>query len=228
MSIHPIICCFRGRRTPSGPFSLQELLRAISVMALLVSMVSTTWAGPLPAVHDEQDLGKRLLGQPVVVYNRPYTAPCFADYVPRREEVNNSFAMAMARNEYEPMQVGLYVPSGAKALRDIHLEVQCDIPSKIGYIYYIPKEELSWTADIQEDRGKPWQGKRAVLPMFVIPKNQMTSLEPGRSGAFWITFKTDEKLRPGDYQGKMEVYAAGKLLQAVPFVIKVYPFLLPR
>jgi len=228
MRNYSFMCCFRGRSTPIGSFTFQLLLMPISVMTLLMSMLSAAWAGPLPAVHDEQDLGKRLLGQPVVVYNRPYTAPCFADYVPNREEVNKDFAFAMARNEYEPMQVGLYVPRTAKALADVQIEVQCDIPSRIGYIYYQPEKELGWLKDMPMDRGKPWQGKRAVLPLYVMPLDRLGRIEPGHSGSFWITFQTDSDIVPGSHEGLIKLRASGKLLSSIRFAIEVHPFFLPR
>ena len=207
----------------------------LCMFAVILMLAASTWAGPLPAISYEQDLPDGDLAREVVIYSRSSTAPCFADYVPSDEEVVRNvqfgqapFALSMAGNEYEPMQVGLYVPSGAETLRDVRLEVHCNIPSKTGHIYYHPKDELSWHGDMPADRDKPWRGKRSVLPMFVIPTNLIDAIEPGRSGAFWVIFKTSEKLRPGDYRGWMEIYAGDKLLESVPFAIKVYPFLLPR
>ena len=199
-----------------------------SVFLAVLMPAALILAGPLPPVNNEQDLTEQDLAREVVIYNRNSTAPCFADYVPSDEEVRAPFALSMAGNEYESMQVGLYVPSGSEAVRNIRLQVHCDIPSTVGYIYYQPEDELSWTGNLDEDHGQPWQGKRSVLPMFVIPKIRITAVEPGRSSAFWVTFKTNERVSPGNYRGSMKIHAGGKLLESVPFVIKVYPFLLPR
>ena len=56
----------------------------------------------------------------------------------------------MAQNEYEPMQVGLYVPKGKAALKNVTLEVKCTVRFRIGHIYYTPVEELSWMTDTSE------------------------------------------------------------------------------
>ena len=42
----------------------------------------------------------------------------------------------MARDEYGPMQIGLYVPRQKRALRDVRIQVGCDLPHRIGRIYY--------------------------------------------------------------------------------------------
>ena len=203
-----------------------KMLRLL--LAFLIMLPASGRAGLLPPINDEGALAEQDRSAPVVIYNRSYNAPCFADYVPDVEEVLAPFVLRMARNEYEPMQVALYVPSGAAPLQDVHVKVNADIPSTIGHIYYQPKEELAWVADLEVDRGKPWEGKRDVLPQFVIPKGRIATIEPTRNGVFWITFKTDETISPGLHRGTVEVYASARLLRSVPFLIRVYPFSLPR
>ena len=200
----------------------------LSLLAFLLMLPASGRAGPLPPVNDERGLAEQDRTAPVVIYNRSCNAPCFADYVPDVEEVLAPFVLRMARNEYEPMQLALYVPSGATPLQDVHVKVHADIPSTIGHIYYQPKEELDWVGDLETERGKPWEGKRDVLPQFVIPKDRIATIEPARNGVFWITFKTDETVSPGIHRGKIEVYASAKLLRSVPFLVRVYPFSLPR
>ena len=200
----------------------------LPLVAFLLLVPASGRAGPVPPVNDERDLAEQDRNSSVVIYNRSTTAPCFADYVPDVEEVLAPFVLRMARNEYEPMQLALYVPGGANPLQDVRVEVHADIPSKIGHLYYQPRETLEWVSDLDTDRGKPWEGKRNVLPHVVIPRNQIDTIEPARNGVFWITFKTDETIAPGVHRGKNEVYAADKLLRSVPFLIKVHAFSLPR
>ena len=200
----------------------------LPLLAFLLLVPASGRAGPVPPVNDERDLAEQDRNSPVVIYNRSTTAPCFADYVPDAEEVLAPFLLKMARNEYEPMQLALYVPGGANPLQDVRVEVHADIPSTIGHLYYQPRETLEWVSDLDTDRGKPWEGKRDVLPHVVIPRNQIDTIEPARNGVFWITFKTDETIAPGIHRGKIEVYAADELLRSVPFLIRVHAFSLPR
>ena len=200
----------------------------LPLFAFLFILPASGRAGPLPRVNDERDLAEQDRTAPVVVYNRSCNAPCFADYVPGVEEVLAPFVLRMARNESEPMQVALYVPSGSIPLQHVRLKVHADIPSTVGHIYYQPKEELDWVGNMEAERAKPWEGKRDVIPQFVIPMSRISTIEPARNGVFWITFKTDKKVSPGIHRCKFEVYAAEKLLKSVPFLIRVYPFSLPR
>jgi hypothetical protein len=207
----------------------------------IVFGLAAVYAGPLPPVHREQDLQAKDLARPVVIYNRPYTGAVYGDYVPDATEVSAGFAPAMARNEYEPMQVGLYVPTGKAALTNITLEVKCPVPCSIGRIYTIPASELSWEADTSEALIKtnfPYStfpvdikllvNKRSSMPLFVPPDPRIAEIQPGRSAAFWVTFKTDATIPPGAQPGTLILRVDGKELETVPFVVDVYPFALPR
>ena len=217
------------------------LLKGLTAFAGVAFCVATACAGPLPPVHREQDLPEKYLARPVVIYNRPYTGAIYADYVPDRAEVKAEFVSAMARNEYEPMQVGLYVPTGKEVLKNVTLEVKCPVPCSIGHIYYTPAEELSWTADTDEATlntnfpNMTWPvdvkrlvNKRSSMPMYVLPVSSIAEIRPGRSAAFWVTFQTDKEIPAGAHEGTFTLSADGKTLEAVPFVVKVHPFALPR
>lgn len=106
------------------------------IVGTLLFFADASIGDPLPEVHDEGDLPASALARPVLVYPRSATAPCFADYVPCASEFNREWRIAMAGDEYEPMQIGLYVPRGKPALGDVTLEVDCDLSHKIGRIYH--------------------------------------------------------------------------------------------
>ena len=97
-----------------------------------------------------------LLSKRIVIYNRPYTAAIYSDYVPSKDEAQSPFVMAMAGNEYEPIQVGLYVPGDKTTLQDVSLQLECDIPSQTGRIHYSSVREQQW-AGIDEKNGAPKQ-----------------------------------------------------------------------
>ena len=210
----------------------------IVATGLTVLSAGRVWAGSVPPVRSERELPEGLLTKPVVIYNRPYTAAVYSDYVPSKDEAESPFVMAMAGNEYEPIQVGLYVPSDKATLQDVSLQVKCDIPSQIGRIHYTPLREHRWAG--AEDKPRPkggwvWPvdrkllvGRRVHMPTFVIPRPDIEAIEPGRSGAFWITFKTDEKISPGSYPGTFIIRAKGQRPERIAFTVKVYLFMLPR
>ena len=212
------------------------VLTGILAATLAILNAACSRAAPIPAVHSdipvvhsERALPAEVLAKPLVVYNRPYTEAIYADYVPCAREVTAPFEMAMARNEYEPVQIGIYVPSFAKPLHDIRLEIECDIPFQTGYIYYQPREELPGNiTNMLRDTDKPWEGKRDDIPLYIIPRNTITMLEAGRSGAFWVTFKTDATVPSGRHLGTAKVIASRKIIWELPLAVTIYSFELPR
>ena len=168
------------------------IFTVIVATGLTVLSAGRVWAGPVPPVRSERELPEGLLTKPVVIYNRPYTAAIYSDYVPSEEEVQSPFEMVMAGNEYEPIQVGLYVPSDKTTLQDVSLQVKCDIPSQIGRIHYSPSREHRWAG--AEDKPRPKGGwvwpvdrkllvdRREHMPTFVIPRSDIEAIEPELSG----------------------------------------------
>lgn len=204
-----------------------ETMRTLIGLWLVLSLGSSSIAGPLPRRNEERDLREEDRKRPAILYNRTPTAACFADYVPSAAEVAAPFVVNMAQNEYEPMQVAMYVPSGSPCLQNVRIKIRCDIAHKIGHLYYQPRKELDWIGDLEVDRGQPWEGKRDVLPQCILPKDSIEAIEPRRNGVFWVTFQTDAT-PPGVYRGDMDLYASSELLTSVPFLIRVYAFALPR
>lgn len=108
-----------------------RLLACLTVFAIAgsVAVASELIAPPR---NIEPALGT-YLDRPFVIYQRETILPCFADYVPKRQEVDTRATVRLATNEYEPLQLGLYVPSNRSAsVSDIKIEVRCELPHKIG------------------------------------------------------------------------------------------------
>ncbi len=230
-----------GKCRTTGQEMWYSHYRALCCLAWVAAIATVALGGPLPRANREQDLSDHQRAGPVVVYHRLYTAPCFADYVPSPHEAETPFVVNMAGNEHEPMQVGLYVPRDTATLRDVKLEVQCDVSVRVGHVYTMPEDELSWQADTSEALLKSsfpnvnWPvdtkllvNKRSSIPLYVLPLDRIGQIDPGRSAVFWLTFSTQDAIAPGAYRGVMRLTAAGRLLRTIPFVVEVYPFTLPR
>lgn len=220
--------------------SVLSLLAAVFVLQASV-FAPFLMAGPLPRANREEDLSDYQHARQVVIYPRPSSAPCFADYVPSQTEADAPFVVRMAGNEHEPMQAGLYVPRTAAALRDVRLEVQCDVPVRIGHVYHMPEDELDWMTDTSAALLKSnfpninWpvdpmllMNKRSSIPLYVLPLDRIDAIDPGHSAAFWLTFRTDATVEPGPHRGELRLSAGGRPLRTVPFVVDVHPFVLPR
>ena len=146
----------------------------------------------------------------LVVYARNATAKSMADDVPTAAERKAPFVVRLAGNEYEPLQIGLYVPPKAAGLRNLRIATDCPIPHTTGHVYYQRKQQ------------------RSILPLYVIPTPRIAAIEPGRTASFWLTFSTDATTRPGRYEGVFTIYADDTVLRKQTFVVEVRPFVLPR
>lgn len=161
---------------------------------------------------------------PLVVYNRDPILPSFADYVPSLEEVSSPFAVRLATNEYEPLQVGLYVPSTqSTAATDLTIKIKCELPYSIGYLYYEPGARRRML-----DHGRAYDHRRPSMPLYVIPGNGIEEIKPGHSAAYWVTFGDLQGVEPGEYAASITVTAKGIAPVRRELDIRVHPFALPR
>lgn len=203
-------------------------------VCVLLRPKSEAFAGPhevplksiAPKRNDEGKLGDRLK-RPFIVYTRDYMMPCFANYVPTPEETEDSLRVEMASNEYEPVQFGIYVPSEAKAVTNLRIEVDIDIPHESGYLYY-------------DDRASPWRpydegqwytdypGGRRVMPRFIVPRPFVYRIDPGQSAGYWITLHSNDRVRAGVHRGEVIITSPDGKSQRHPLEVVVRPFALPR
>jgi hypothetical protein len=179
-----------------------------------------------PEINDEDDLEDRLK-QPFVIYARDYTKPCFANYVPTPQETEARLTVEMAANEYEPLQIGVYAPSGANTLSNLKIDVDIDVPYECGHLHYDVKGYL-WRP---YDKGRWYtnypDGRRA-MPLYVVPGDTIRHIPPEHSSAFWITFKADPNVSTGVHSGHVTISAPGASPKTVPIKVEVQPFDLPR
>jgi hypothetical protein len=205
----------------------QKKLGFIALIALAVVMALDS-AGlaqhhVAPPVYDEAPL-EGLLSNRLIPYGRNHNTPVFADYVPLTAETAVPFTAEMARNEYEPLQVGIYVPSSQGRLSKIKISVTIDIPYEVGHLIYVPTPDWldAWDTDWEYD------GRRWAIPMYLAPGNTILSIPSSRSGGFWITFKTDAGTPAGIHKGKIAISASGVGTITRDISVKVHPFELPR
>ena len=200
----------------------------LPVLACIVFVITTDTVGKtseliVPPRNAEPALGSHL-DRPLVVYTRGSTRPCFADYVPTREETNVVSPVRLATNEYEPLQLGLYVPSKRlDSLRNITIEVHSELPRTIGYLYYEPQARRRML-----DFGRVYDHRRPSMPLYVIPGHTIEEIRPGRSSAFWVTFGDLQGVMPGTYTASITIVADGISPIKREVEIQVHSFALPR
>ncbi len=200
---------------------------ALTVLTLAVVVTGVRAGSVAPPSNQEQALGD-LTRRTLVVYARDYLTPCFADYVPTPAEAAASFAVSMARGEFEPVQVGLFVPAlGGQDIANVQIKVEHDLPFETGYVFYDESGLKLRPIDV----GKPYAtypGGRRPMPLYVVPGDTIRRIKRGASAAFWITFKTDADTGPGQYTGRFTVTADRGSTQTFGIQVEVRPLTLPR
>ena len=196
----------------------------LTALALLMALDGAALAQHVaPPLHSETGLAG-LLSNRIIPYGRNHNTPVFADYVPLTAETTAPLRIKMARSEYEPLQVGIYVPSGQAGLSTVQVSVASDIPYEVGHLHYAPSPD--WLEG--QDVDWPYKGRRRAMPSYLVPGATIPSIASGRSGGYWITFKTDASTPAGIHIGQITITADG----VSPFVkaisVEVYPFELPR
>jgi hypothetical protein len=193
---------------------------ALTVIAGFVCEASELIAPPRniePALGDHLD-------RPFVVYDRAPILPCFADYIPTREEADARSTVRFATNEYEPLQLGLYVPSSRpSSVKNVKIAVHCDLPYTIGHLYYEANARRRTL-----DFGRVYDHRRPSMPLYVIPEDAISEIRPGHSAAFWITFGNRQGVEPGAHKASITISSEGLEPVKREVELRVHSFALPR
>ena len=149
------------------------------------------------------------------------------------------FAISLARNEEEALQVALRSGRGIP-----NLTVVIDAPKNrsgqaltgftVGWVGYVPIDHRTayynlktptWELKYPTSAGASdgWSG---WWPDPIRP-TASGSLSANQTQAVWLSFKTDAETAAGTYKGHFRLMVDGKLLDARPFTVTVWDFALP-
>ena len=149
------------------------------------------------------------------------------------------FAVALARNETEPLQLAVRAP---QAVGRLEVEVtppkgksgQGGIAVETGVVGYVPvdfatayynatkpKWELLYPTHSPSSDG--WSG---WWPDPILPTNVCT-LAANETQAVWINLKTTAATRAGEYRGTIAWKVDGRTVRTDPYVVRVWNFALP-
>jgi hypothetical protein len=202
-----------------GP-GMMVLIGVVLLAAPCQPVLSESVAPPL---RNEEALGG-LLSSRFISYGRDHNTPVFADHVPTFQETKPPFAAFTARDEYEPLQLGIYVPSGQSALSNVQISVSIDIPYHTGHLHYADVPD--WLDP--QDNDFSYRGRRWAMPSYLVPGNMIKSIGAGQSGGYWITFRTDATTAAGVHNGHVTIRADGVAAVTRNISVTVRHFQLPR
>jgi len=143
---------------------------------------------------------------------RSYLAPFFTEDVPAREEIAGELSLALARDEHEPVMLGVHAIE--KDLADVSVAVSTDLPVTV--YRFMPKR-----------RSVPGRGE-VGFPCYLVPGNRIDAIGAGRTGVFWILLGAENDAAAGAHRGEVVVSVDGGKKLTLSLAVTVRPFTLPR
>lgn len=154
-----------------------------------------------------------------VVYTTNYCDAMWPRQVPTRAQIVGEVACRLARDEYEPIQIGVFGVASEQALRQVKVSVDIDLPAEIRFLKYRGRTPNS---KLLKHLGAP------PAPHHLRLGDTHENIEPGHTGAFWITFHAGADAKPGVHTGSITVTADGKREVTLKVTVNVLPLRLPK
>ena len=154
-----------------------------------------------------------------VVYTASYCDAMWPRQVPTRERIVERVACHLARDEYEPIQIGVFGVGTDGPLEHAKVVVDVDLPAQIRFLKY--RERTPNARQLRHLGATP-------VPYHLRLGDTHERIEPGHTGAFWITFHAGVDAAPGPHHGTITVSVDGKDDLTLALTVDVRPFRLPR
>ena len=155
-------------------------------------------------------------------------------------ETTAPFAVHLARNEQEPLQIAL-----RSSQPSAEVGIVVDAPRhasgarlaapEIGVVGYVPidhktsyyrSETPAWHRKTPQ-RGGSCDGWPGWWPDPILPKKTF-DLAANQTQPIWLTFETAADTKPGLYRGTIRLLSNGKSLASFPYQVTVWDFALPQ
>ena len=149
-------------------------------------------------------------------------------------------AVALARNEEEPLQLAL---RAGRDIPNLRVEVQAPVDGNgyaltnltVGWVGYVP---IDYRTAYYNLKTPTWELKHPTgsgssdgwsgwWPDPIIPTGS-GNLAANSTQPVWILFKTADNTPAGRYTGKISLLAEGRLVKSLPYAVTVWGFTLPQ
>ena len=137
-----------------------------------------------------------------VVFEHPTLENLPPAHVPAPEAIVDTVSCALARGEYEPIQIGVHARDGG--LTNIRVTVVSDLEVTV---YHRIDEGLK-----QQVASEPGATVMMTVPSeaYLQRGEVVGELAEGQSVNFWLLFHADPSASPGVHQGKIRVKPDGR------------------
>ena len=166
-----------------------------------------------------------------VVCTDHWMRPMLDVFAPTREQIVDELSCALARGEYESLQVGVHA---LKDLGPVKMTVELDLPVQ-AYRFLYSARELTIPTSPGEDQ-RLLKKQPVKLPYYLFPEAEHKQVDVrtghglarrGKTVGFWITIQAPAQAAPGVHRGVVRITANGQEIQ-LPLQVTVRDFVLPR
>ena len=185
----------------------------VVLITVMASGMAYAQAGDPPAAPQ---WGKAELEKGYAVFEHTTLENLPPAYVPAPEQIVDTVSCALARGEYESVQIGVH--GLADGLTNIRVTVVSDLAVTV-YHRIDPDIKQRLGAD-PGSRMARWMASEVYLQRGDV----VGDLPEGRSVNFWLTFRADPETSPGVHQGKIRIQPDGRAATELNLAIRVRPF----
>jgi HEAT repeat protein len=151
-----------------------------------------------------------------VVFEHTTLEPIPSTQIPKPDAIVDTVSCALARGEYEPIQIGVHAL--ADGLTNIRVTVESDLKVTV-YHHINPsiKQQLvsePGTVVVSEVPGEVYLQRGDVVGQ----------LAAGHSVNFWLLFRADPEASPGVHPGKVRIEPDGRTATELDLKVHVRPF----
>ena len=154
-----------------------------------------------------------------VVYADSYLNSFWPKQKPSRGQIAGEVSCRLARDEYEPIEIGVYGVGGDKALENVAITVDVDLPHEVRVLGF--RERKPNAPDLRDIGAMD-------VPHVLKLGDTIEKIEPRHTGTFWITFHASAEAKAGRHAGTIGVAVEGKPATDIRVTVEVLPFTLPK
>ena len=147
-----------------------------------------------------------------------------------------SAEISLAKNEAENLQIAV---RATESMDDVQINVSDAVAENgatlkaqdVGVAKYVivdSKSNYHLFSHFQfHERCIPPNSMAELYPDPIIPQKNI-DLKANKTESVWLTFQTNENTKAGVYKGKVEFVLDGKVVETIPYSVRVFDFALPK
>ena len=168
---------------------------------------------PVPAVKSsDNDRG-------FIYFERSVLERIYRETVPKKNEIKDTVSISIAKDEYEPVQIGIYP---LKDIGDVEL-LASDLTDSNGNKIDKSNVDIKVVRYLGQGVGLNYMKYFMVIPK-TIEKMEKLDIKKGVTRALWVTIKAPASAKPGNYKAEINLKSEGIKNGKFTLEVEVLPF----